>query len=816
VQTQFTIQVILPLAVKGTFTYAVPQGLQSAIQFGKRVEVQFGKKRIYAALVVGINEADESAKSPKTILSVLDDAPILNLQNFALWQWMSDYYMCTLGELMLAALPSAFKLSSETILYLNPTFGEDFSVLTDNEYLIAEALVNNEQLTIKEVQLIADKRNVYYLIKSLIEKGAVLATEHLQEKYKPKMATYVSLTDTYKQDENLAELFDSLKRAPKQEELLLMYIQLSNQQTEVAKSFLLKHSGVSDAAFKGLVKKNVFQTIQKPIDRLAMLNPKEHIQFELSDKQQAAITKIKNDWDDKFVTLLHGVTSSGKTQIYIELIQEAIADGGQALFLLPEIALTGQMISRLRKVFGAQVGIYHSKFNPQERVEIWHKTINKKYKVVVGARSALFLPFSQLKLIVVDEEHDTSYKQHEPAPRYNARDAAVWYGNLWGAKVILGSATPSMESYYNAIKGKYQLVHLSQRYGGVQAPAIELVNLKQERGHKRMSGHFTQTLITAIEQAVEQGEQAILFKNRRGYSPYMQCNHCGFIPNCSRCDVSLTYHKFARSLKCHYCGFQIKQQETCLECETSAWLMQGFGTEKIEDELQMLLPDLRIGRLDLETTRSKTGYLKIIQKFEDKELDVLVGTQMVTKGLDFDSVGLVGVLSADQLMFYPDFRAMERAFHLLLQVSGRAGRRKKQGKVLIQTTMPEHPIFGELADENFRPFFYTELKERQEFFYPPYTRMIELTLKHKDSNLINKAAFELASLLRKKLGQQVLGPTVPPVSRIRNYYIRNVLIKFPKTGKSWQKGKNFIQKQIDDLKQKRDFKSVIIHINVDP
>ncbi|MCL4118975.1 UNVERIFIED_CONTAM: hypothetical protein GTU68_026743 [Idotea baltica] len=590
-------------------------------------------------------------------------------------------------------------------------------------------------------------------------------------------------------------------------------MQLNGKRKAIQKSELGKLVS-SKSSINTLIKNEVFEQYEKTVDRLNDRYDLPIESYELSEEQELVKQKIEQEWANKRVALLHGVTSSGKTQIYIELIKNVIADGKQqALFLLPEIALTGQMINRLRKVFGKDVGIYHSKFNPQERIEIWQKTLTNQYKVIIGARSSLFLPFQNLKLIIVDEEHDNSYKQHDPAPRYNARDAAIWYAHSWDAKVILGSATPSMESYFNGQNGKYQLLNLSERYGGVQAPEIELVNLKMETRNKRMKSHFSQTLLDEIKATLDKDEQVILFKNRRGYSPYLMCGNCSHIPMCNRCDVSLTYHKYINILKCHYCGYQVKQK-ACTECSENEWTLQGFGTEKIEDELKILFPEARMQRMDLETTRSKTGYLNIIKQFEDKEVDILIGTQMVTKGLDFGDVGLVGVLSADQLMFYPDFRALERAFQLLLQVAGRAGRRQKRGKVLIQTSMPKHPIFNEIQGQNYFAFYQTELAERGAYSYPPYSRMIKITLKHRDQNLVNKAGFYLVKQLGKELHAHVLGPTTPAVSKIRDFHIRDIVVKFAKS-KMLENGKVYLSEQLAELKLKPDFKGIVISLNVD-
>lgn len=807
--------IILPLALANDYTYKVPENLQSAIQIGQRVEVQFGSKRIYAGIVQRLYEPTEKPLNPlKSILSILDETPILSPTHLKLWAFVAQYYMCSLGEVMISALPSAFKLSSETAVFINPAFEEDYSLLTDDEYMVAEAIQIQTRISIKEIQAILNKKTVYFLLKSLIDKGVVLVEEELQQRYKPKTANFIRFTEIYENDEeSLRLLFDKLEKNPKQMQALLAFMQLKSKRKAIQKMELSKLAE-SASAINTLTKNGVFEIYEKTVDRL---NDRYNLPvetFELSATQTAAKNEILKEWDAKLVTLLHGVTSSGKTQVYIDLIKKIITEKGkQALFLLPEIALTGQMINRLRKVFGSNVGIYHSKFNAQERIEIWHKTLRGEYKLVIGARSALFLPFQNLQLIIVDEEHDNSYKQHDPAPRYNARDCAIWYAHLWKAKVILGSATPSLETFYNAQQKKYQLVSMTERFGGVQAPQIELIDLKKEQRNQRMKSHFSQTLLEAIEATLAKGEQIILFKNRRGYSPYLMCGGCGNIPMCTRCDVSLTYHKYLKILKCHYCGYQLPQK-ACAACGENQWVLQGFGTEKIEDELKGFFPDARLARMDLETTRSKTGYLKIIRRFEDHDVDILVGTQMVTKGLDFGDVGLVGVLSADQLMFYPDFRALERAFQLLLQVAGRAGRREKQGRVLIQTSMPNNPLFQQIIQHDYTGFFNTEIQERHTYSYPPFSRMIKITIKHKNQQTVNKAGFHLVNKLKASVKAHTLGPSTPAVSKIRDFYIRDIVVKFPRS-KELEDNKLFVKELLAEAKLNVEFKGLVIQLNVD-
>ncbi len=813
-------QVIIPLAINMEFTYVVPPELESLVATGRRVEVQFGAKRIYSAIVRKVYEADDLDFNPKPILNVMDKEILLHDIHLTIWDWVAHYYMATLGEVMNAALPSAFKLSSTTRLYLNPTFNEDFSVLDDREFMIAEALHLQKEISISDAQEIVQLKNVFRLVKSLIEKGVILIKEELVEKYTPKKATFITLNPTYENEEKLKELFEQLeKRARKQLLLLMSFLHFKNQsgKNSILQAQLLKKAEVSSAVLNGLVKKGIFQKEAKVISRLNDAFDQEVVLYELSDLQIKAYEQIKSQLENKSVVLLHGVTSSGKTQVFIKLIKDAVAEGKQVLYLLPEIALTTQMISRLRKVFGNQIGVYHSKFNDAERIEIWHKVRQGEYKVVVGARSAVFLPFKELGLVIVDEEHDPSFKQYDPAPRYHARDVAIYLAHLFKAKTVLGSATPSLESFFNATKlKKYGIVTLSQRYGGVQPPIIELASIKAAKKKKQMKSHFTLQLLNEIKKTLANKEQVILFQNRRGYAPYFICNTCGWIPECDQCDVSLTYHKYANELRCHYCGKRHKPYSHCDKCGSHDIRQAGFGTEKIEDELQMFIEGVKVGRLDLETARTKKGFERIIEDFQEQKLQVLVGTQMVTKGLDFDNVGLVGIMSADHLINFPDFRSIERAFQLMLQVSGRAGRRKKQGKVLIQANNTHHPVLQHVIHQTYLPFFTGELFDRRQHLYPPFIRMVQLTLKHKDRDKVNKGAFLLAKLLRGRLGKQVLGPTVPLVSRIRNFYIRHIVVKLDKKLVALTTNKYYIAQMIGKLKEEKEFKSVIVQLNIDP
>ncbi len=799
------------------YTYEIPEDLLNEVVVGKRVEVQFGSKRIYAGIVHRTFQQEPPEYPVKPIVHVIDEQPILLPMHFKIWEWMRDYYMCSMGEIMTAAMPKAMKLSSETKVLLNPNFDQDYSQLEDDEYLVAEALEAQEELSMAEVKKIVDRKNIYYIIKSLIDKSVIILEEELKELYQPKMEAFVALNDEYKVPENQEKLFEQLeKKAPKQWRVLLAYLSIGHNKKSVSQKALVKKAEVASSIVNSMVKKGIFSKKQEAVDRIIENYQGTFIDYQLTPKQEQALQKVKKLHEEKNVVLLHGVTSSGKTQIYIKLIQDQIKEGKNVLYLLPEIALTGQMIQRLRKVFGKDVGIYHSKFNPQERVEIWRKVLKNQYKVIVGVRSSLFLPLQNLGLIIVDEEHDPSYKQQDPAPRYNARDTAITMAHFQKAKVILGSATPSLESYFNTLQKKYGLVHLGERYGNSQSPDIQIVNVTEEAKRKRMKSHFSQTLLDAIQSSLDKEEQIILFKNRRGHSTFLRCGSCGFKPKCIRCDVNLTYHQYADLLKCHYCDYQRKFSTTCNDCGDDKLKLNGFGTEKIEDELKIYFPDIQITRMDLETTRSKLGYQKIINSFEEKGIDILVGTQMVTKGLDFANVGLVGVLSADTLLSFPDFRASERAFQLMLQVSGRTGRREKKGKVLIQSTTDEHPIFNFIINESYMAFYQYESPERKQWLFPPFIRLVKITLKHRDKEKLNRAAYAYAKHLERILPQRISGPTVPMVSMIRNYHIRQIMVKLPRQGKFIKEGKQRIREVEALLKQNADYRSMIVQLDVDP
>lgn len=810
--SRFWAEVILPLAIPTTYTYSIPAQLVDKVKRGCRVEIFFGKKKKYAGIVKNFHE-NKPAYKTRDILNVLDDEPILYDQQLQLWQWISEYYMCSEGEVMAAALPAHFKLSSETILIYNEEAGDDFSNLSDEEFIVAEALLVKKELRLTEVQQIVDIVHLYPLIKRLIDKRICFVWEEMNERYKVKKENYVILNPEFNNEDKLADLLNNWSRSPKQMELLLAYLHLYKTAGDVTQPELLKKSGASPAQLKGLTEKNILRIEKRNVDRVKSLPKNVDIDFEFSIAQQQCSDNINKSFEEKNVCLLHGVTGSGKTQVYIKLIEKYFTRDKQVLYLLPEIALTAQIIRRLQKHFGGNFAIYHSRFNNNERIELWNKVRTGEVKMVLGARSAIFLPFKDLGLIIVDEEHDSSYKQHEPAPRYNARDAAIYYASLFNAKVLLGSATPSVESYFNALQHKYALVELDERYGGLRLPEIEIINTRQVAQSGKVM--ISPQLKEAIRQALDNNRQVILFQNRRGYNPYLICGICGYIPQCIHCDVSLTMHKFSNKLHCHYCGSTYPKLITCPACGSNNWLEKNFGTEKIEELLEEYFPDHKTARMDVDSIRGKTAHDSLIRLFEQHRLDILVGTQMVVKGLDFDMVSLVGILDADGLLSFADFRVNERAFQLMEQVSGRAGRKNEQGKVLIQATNVKHPLLHLVKQHDYKQFYKYEIENRKLFFYPPYSRIILLTLKHKDKNTVSEAADKLASLLKQDLKEYIVGPAAPVVNRIRNQYLMEILIKLPKTPGMSTTYKKVIRNHINLLLSEKAFKSVSVIADVD-
>lgn len=782
-----------------------------------RVAVPFGKSKVYTGIVYKVHSNDPPMYETKSIDQILDEDPIITEIQLKHWEWMATYYMCTLGEVVRAALPSAFLLESETIIKLNKETSIEEAKFSDDEFLILEALRNQSSLHINDVRNILDRKNVVSVTQALFEKGVVTIEEEVYEQYTPKMKRYVKLAALYASEESLKELLDTLSRAPKQKEVLMTLFMLSSQERKPIESTLLqKKSNTTASVLKSLLDKNILEEFYQQQDRVQYSGEDTNPIKALSEGQEAAFVAIKEAFIEKDITLLHGVTSSGKTEIYVKLIAEILEQGKQVLYMLPEIALTTQLITRLQNYFGEQVSVYHSKYSVNERVEVWNNVLESKPKaqIVIGARSSLFLPFQQLGLIVVDEEHEPSFKQYNPSPRYHGRDAAIVLANLHGAKTVLGSATPSLESYFNAIHDKYALVSLTKRFGNVLMPEIELVDIKEKHKKKLMKGHFSHRLLEAIQEALANEEQVILFQNRRGFSPFVECTTCGTAPQCPNCDVSLTYHKHKGQLRCHYCGYHMQMMAACFACGSQTLDTKGFGTEQIETELKSLFPEHTVARMDQDTTRGKHAYAKIIEKLENREIDILVGTQMVAKGLDFRNVSLVGVMNADTLLNFPDFRAHERCFQLLQQVSGRAGRTKKRGKVLIQTFHPLHQILQQVSMNEYDAMYKEQVEDRHQFKYPPFYRTIKITFKHRNYDVMQKASVWFARALQVQFNEHVLGPEPPPVGRVRNQFITNVMVKIPKQ-QSLGKTKGVIRKIEQSFNAIKDFSSVRLIVDVD-
>lgn len=807
------VEIILPIATPNTYTYGVPFEYIDIIKKGQRVIVQFGKRKIYAGIVYEIHHRKPNDYTAKPIEEIADTEILVNEQQFKLWQWISQYYMCTLGEVMNAALPSALKLSSESrFIYIeNPTF--KWSELTDEEFLLAEALQANNELELSDIQDILAKKNVYPVINKLMHYRLCVVKEELQEKYKPKTLKYIKLNPRFDSENALQELFEKINRHEKQTEILLKYLQIQPLKNWVEKSVFSSNKNLSDSSLNTLIKNEIFIEEEKEVSRIIQEKLNENDSSPLSQKQTEALQIIKNHFSQNKVTVLEGVTGSGKTHIYIKLIEETIAQGKQVLYLLPEIALTAQLVLRLQKYFGNKIGVYHSKFNDQERVEIYRDVLEQKTPIILSARSGVFLPFSNLGLIIVDEEHERSYKQFEPAPRYNGRDTAIILAHWHNANMLLGSATLSFETYYNIINQKFAHVLLNERFGEAVLPLIELIDTLTLKRKKQMHGLFSEQLKTEITQALNNKEQIILFQNRRGFANYVNCNLCDWIPYCPNCDVSLTYHKFFNKLVCHYCGHQQKMVENCRACGSNDVQIKGFGTEQIEDEVQILFPEANTARLDLDSTRRKHGHEEIIFDFQNKKIDILIGTQMVTKGLDFDNVSLVGIVNADQLFSFPDFRAAERAYQLLSQVGGRAGRKAKQGKVLIQSNYTENTILQSVKNYEQNAFYNSEMLTRKQYNYPPYISLIQITLKHKQPEDVKNASIILAQELRKSGEFQVLGPSTPLISKVRNKYLRQILVKCAKNNAVISKTKATIHASVLTTQKKHSQVQIIVEVD---
>ncbi|UII24631.1 primosomal protein N' [Fulvivirga maritima] len=817
--------VILPVPIPKMFTYRVPMEFNDSVCIGARVIVLFGHRKILTGVIGRLHETPPAKYDAKYLLELLDEEPVIQPLQINLLQWIADYYMCTLGEVLNMALPSGLKLSSESKVQLHSHFDyyESEIEFNEKETTIIEALLNDETLSYGDISRLVNQKTIYSLIKSLVYKGAVLLFEEVKEKYKPKKENRIRLAQALANDKKeLESLFESIEKKPKQEAILLHYLQEvpvfnhpeKNKEGVEKNSFT--QADLSASSLRTLIKNGVLEEFQVIISRFDNYDATLK-EVTLTDIQQQAKDEIMASFNEKDISLLHGITGSGKTEIYISLIQDALEGESQVLYLLPEIALTTQIVSRLRKIFGDKMGVYHSKFSDNERVEVWKGVLSGKYQFVIGVRSAVFLPFDNLGLIIVDEEHESSYKQYDPAPRYNARDVSFVIAREHHAKVLLGSATPSIETQYHAQNGKYGLIQLNKRYGSGELPEFRVADMVRQKNKKLLKGEFSTELIEAITQALSLKEQVIVFQNRRGYSPYLICQECGWVPKCENCAVSLTYHQYKAEMRCHYCGYKEQVPSACEACGSTNMKTIGFGTEKLEEELSLLFPDAKVQRMDLDTTRRKNSYDTIIRDFENGDIDILVGTQMVSKGLDFDNVNLVGIFDIDRMLHFPDFRSYERTFQLSTQVSGRAGRREKKGKVIIQSRDTEQPILTQITTHNYPAFYKNELAERSLHGYPPFTRLINVIIKNKDAQLAKTAAIKLGNLLKEQLGtKRVLGPEEPLISRIRNEYLMELVIKLERSKINLTKVKSIIQEMALEVQQEKALKTSRIIFDVDP
>jgi primosomal protein N' (replication factor Y) len=813
----FFVEVVLPLSLAKTFTYRISESEFYFIKKGMRVAVPFGKSKIYTALVIDIHQNEPNLYEAKEIHQILDEKPIATETQIKHWAWVANYYMCGIGDVYRGAFPSGLLLESETIISHKVDIVVNENELSDEEFLIYEALQHQSSLKVQEIISILNKKNILPILQKLIAKDIIVLEEEIKENYKPKLVRYVKLHSKYESDSGLNELLEVLKNANKQKEIVLAYFQINaSEKKPVTVKKLVEFSNSTSGVVKALIEKDIFEEYYLQHDRISFDGKASEKQLLLSEAQERAFGEIKNSLLEKEVCLLHGVTSSGKTEIYIKLIEEYLETGRQVLYLLPEIALTTQLVSRLRLYFGDKVAVFHSKYSNNERVEVWKQTLENsdKAQIIIGARSALFLPFNNLGLLIVDEEHEQSFKQTDPAPRYHGRDAAIVLANFHNAKVLLGSATPSIETYFNTQIEKFGLVTITERYNNVRMPEVILVDLKDKHFRKRMTGHFSDLLIEEIAEALSLGEQIILFQNRRGYSPIIECLTCGHVPHCQQCNVSLTYHKHKNQLRCHYCGYSIAKPTHCHSCSSIDLTTKGFGTEQIEQELVLLFPKAKTGRMDQDTTRGKFGFEKIIDSFKNREIDILVGTQMLAKGLDFDNVSLVGIMNADNMLHHPDFRAFERSFQMMTQVAGRAGRSGKQGKVVIQTYNPNHNTIQQVTMHNYIGMYKEQLYDRKIYKYPPYFRIIKLTLKHRDFDKLKEGTMWLYQVLSQNLNMPVLGPEEPAINRIRNEYIRTILIKIPQN-MPLGGTKKTIQKMLNSFEAVAQYRAIKLTINVD-
>ena len=815
------VDVIVPLPIASQYTYSLPPELEESVQEGCRVVVSFGRKKFYTAIVTKVHYAAPEGYETKDIEEVLDASPIILPRQFEFWEWLSTYYLCTLGDVYKAAVPSGMKLESETVVVYNDEF-EATQALSDNEQRLLDLLSADKEQCVTQLQRVLGVKNVLPIVKRLLDKEAIFVKEDLKRNYKPRTESRVRLSNRELSETDMMTLFNELSRAKKQLAVLMKYVELSGWAgrgeclKEVTKKELLQKADATTTIFNGLVDKGIFEVYYQEIGRLDKSEVSTSEGNALNSSQQKAFTSILESFRQKNVCLLHGVTSSGKTEVYIHLIQEVLKQGKQVLYLLPEIALTTQITERLKRVFGKRLGVYHSKFPDAERVEIWQKQLgDQEYDVVLGVRSSIFLPFKKLGLVIVDEEHENTYKQQDPAPRYHARSSAIMLASMYGAKVLLGTATPSVETYFNATNGKYGLVELKERYQDIRLPHIEQVDIKELAHQKRMQGPFSPMLVKEIHDTLERKEQVILFQNRRGFAPMVECHTCGWVPKCKHCDVSLTYHKGLNVLTCHYCGCTYQVPRSCPACGGVELQHKGFGTERIEDDIKLIFPEARVARMDLDTTRTRAAYEKIIADFEEGKTDIVIGTQMVSKGLDFQHVSVVGILNADSMLNYPDFRSYERAFQLMAQVAGRAGRKNKQGLVILQTKSPDLPVIHQVMRNDYEQLYVDQLAERQMFRYPPFYRLIYVYLKHRKESVLELASETMAQHLRIGLGDRVLGPDKPPVARIQTLYIKKMIVKVEQTA-SMAKVRDYLLSVQRTIVEDERFRSLVVYYDVDP
>ena len=810
-QTLFA-QIILPLALPGSLTYRIPFEMNELITEGKRVVVPVGKRKLYTGIVISVSEQIPKGYEVKYILSVLDDIPIVSGRQLEFWNWIAAYYMCTQGEVMKAALPAALKLESEAILFLNNDYNSH-GILDSDEEIIINYLQKAGEISISAAAVIIKKHNIYKLVKSLYQKGIILLKEDISDHYKPRKIACLRINQEIEENE-LKQVFNDLeKKGRKQLEVLMSLYSFKTKNGFIEKSTFIKETNCSSSSLKTLIEKGIIEQFET--DKQSLEKISTHNLPDLSPAQLKAYESIKNNWNALDVALLHGITSSGKTHIYFHFIEEQLKLGKQVLYIVPELALTAQLVNRFRNYFGYLVEVTHSGFSQNERLETWNNVLSGKTKIILGVRSSLFMPFNNLGLVIVDEEHESTLKQQDPAPRYHARETAIVLAKQFNAKVLLGSATPSVESWQNAHTGKYAFISLTERFGGSAIPKIELVNIGEAQKVGRMKGPFSDDMLEQLELVLKNKKQAIIFQNRRGYVPVTECGICGWTPKCVNCDVSLTYYNSTQNYRCNFCGFKNEIISKCAACGSSRLKLIGYGTERLEEELKIHLPEARIARFDSESTRNRKQMEKLITDFELGELDILVGTQMLSKGLDFANLEFVGVINADHLINFPDFRSVERSFQMLVQVSGRAGRRENAGTVMVQTYQPWHKVLEALKTSDIATLYDWELQERLKFHYPPFSRVIKLTIKHPKAITAYNAAHHLANLLRTSLGDQVLGPESPYVSRIRNFYIQQIIIKYYPTKVSSQKLKELISSLITEIRVSKEFRQVYITPDVD-